>query len=256
MLRLELHKLFRSRLSLILLIFTVCLFPVILKIVSHLTATTDNVPEGLFPDKVANAILVYAQSYFFVPVWILLVIGTEFANGHVNKIVFIKSRTYYFDSKLLYCILVTFMFTILAALTFFISIQFSPYKFLSVDPVYFGLFIAQFAVSTFLQCTILLILVLILRSATVSIIVYLGWSFIESIAVTLIKGFYGIHLKYLPMQIPKSLYTKFETHRSTVYFNALSSNLFEVAALLLVCAVGLILFRRSFSSTQFKPLSD
>lgn len=256
MLRLELHKFLHSKLSLVLLIFTVIVFPTLLKIMSHLTATTDNVPEGLFPDKLANAILAYSQSYFFIPIWILVLVGIEFSNGHVNKLVFIKSRAYYFQSKLLYVGLVTLLFTVLAALTFTISVKFSPYTFLEINPSYFALFILQFAASTLLLGVILMMLVFTFRSPIRAFLVYLGWTFIEGIVVALVKGLYGIHLKYLPMQIPKSLYQKYENDRSVVYFNAFSTNFVEVGIVLLFSLVAVLLFRSLFLKSELKPLTD
>lgn len=255
MIKLELHKFFKSRLPLVLLIGTGILFPILVKVVANLSATTDNVPEGLLAAKVAEAILVYAHSYFFVPVWILILIGIEFSNGHVNKVVFIKSRTFYFDAKLVHCLFVTALFTLLAAISFVISVQFSPYQTLHVEPVSFLLFLLQFFVSTFMLCVILLIVALAVRSPVIGFVVYIGWSIIERVTVTVVQGVYDVHLRYLPMQMSRSLYERLEG-RESEYFNPFHSDITEVIIPVLVCSVLVFLARRIFSGTQLKALTD
>lgn len=255
MIRLELHKFFKSRWPWVLLVCTALIFPTLVKVISSLSATQDNLPEGTFAAEVAHAVLLYAHSYFFIPVWIITLIGIEFSNGHVNKVIFIKSRTFYFDAKLVHCLFVTALFTFFAAIAYVISVQFSPYRSLTIEPVVFAMFLLQFFVSTLILCVVLLMLTMIVRSPTIGFVVYIGWSVIERVTVTLVNSVYHVQLRYLPLQLSRSLYERFDG-RESEYFNPFQSSLAEVIAPVLIGIVLVWVARRIFANTELKALTD
>jgi lysylphosphatidylglycerol synthetase-like protein (DUF2156 family) len=203
----ELRKLVLRRFSVGLLIGTIVLFPLIVKVISYLSVIKDNVPEGLFANNVIFGIHAYSQTYIFLPVWIISLVGLELSNGHVNRVVFLKSRKFYFLSKLYFSLIVTLLFTFLGLIALIISIETSPFIDFKVDPILYIQFLIQYFFSTLLFCLILLSLVFIFRSPIKTFIIYFIWTFVEGILYSFFDGIYKIELKWLPLHLVRTLYS-------------------------------------------------
>lgn len=252
----ELTKLLRKRFSLILLLVTVVSFPVLIKIAAHLGSTSDGIPEGLFADKVAFSIFAYSQSYFFLPVWVIIFTGMEIVNGHVNRVTFIRSRTYYFNAKLVYCGIVTALFTLLALASLSISISTSSYQTLTVSLSYYTAFIVQYAIVTACYTLLLLCIALTFRSPMVSFVVYLGWTFVESTLYAVAKGFYHIEFNFLPFQSVRNLYRVSEDVATSAYHNPVFTDpvtFIVPVAIVLIFVLGV---RTLFLKRELTVLSD
>lgn len=251
----EVNKIVKKRLSLIVLLITILLFPVLVKGMSVLMV--DEIPEGLFVKNVAYQILSISQSYFFLPIWIIIFAGLEFSNGHVNKVAFIRSRKFYLHSKLVYSGLITILFSTIGLVALIISIKTSPFQQLYIVPGFYFNFFLQIIFTTFCYSILLLSLVFIFRSPIIAFVVYLGWSFVESILYHFIGKIFQIDFFWLPLYLIKSLYSKTGNPlNADDYYNPFIENLeallmpFGFTMLLILTAYTL------FPKSDIKPLSD
>jgi hypothetical protein len=252
----EINKILSRRYSLVLLLVTIILFPAIVKVISYLNVVKDNVPEGLFTNNVAFGIITYTQTYFFLPVWIIVLVGHELTNGHVNRVIFTKSRNFYFVSKLSFCGIVTILFSFLGTVALVISVKTSPFTSLPVNPFYYLQFLVQLSASTLLFCILLMGLVFIIRSPIKTFVVYFIWTFTEGILFSIFEGIYNIELKWLPLHLVRTLYLKNGEAQLNNYYNPFVDN-FE----LLIAPFGFILLitiitYKLFLKTNLPALSD
>ena len=253
---LEITKILKRKTSLFLLLGTILLFPSIIATISYVGAVRDDVPEGLFPNQVASLILTFSQSYFFLPVWIIVFVGQEFSTGHVNRIVFTCSRDYYYQAKLLYCALITILFSLMSGITYLISITTGPFESLSLDAAVFLGFVLQTALSTFAFTTVLLFFVFLVRSPLVAFVTYFVWGLVESVLYTLFKGLYDIELFWLPLHLVRTFYVKNGEAKIDAYYNPLVESPLTLIAPIVFVVIMVFLGKRVFLHRDLKPLSD
>lgn len=251
----ELTK-FLSRKSTRLLLITSILFPAMVILVSHLNIIKDHVPEGSFVDNVAFGTIAYSQSFFFLPVWIIVFIGQELAGGHASRVVFTKSRNFYFASKLGYCGMVTVVFSVLGMAALIISIQASPFTYLSVGLSYYLSFLTQLVFSTLLFCALLMSLVFILRSPIITFVVYFAWTFIEGLLFSAISSIYEIELKWLPVHLIRMTYLRNGEVQLNNYYNPFAGNIISLIAPLGFAGVIVLISWRYFQKVSLQTLSD
>lgn len=252
----EIHKVLQRRYSLGLLILTTLLFPLIVKVVSYLAVIKDGVPEGLFSNNIAFSIIAYTQTYFFLPVWIIMLIGTELSNGHVNRVIFYKSRRFYFLSKIIYCGLVTIYFSLLGILAMVISIKTAPFLSLHVGSSFYIWFFLQLMLSTFFFSVLLLCLVFFIGSPLKTFVIYFMWTFLEGILYSFFDARFSIQLKLLPIHSVRSTFTQNGELQLANYYNPLVEN-FSVlfVPIAFICAITIYSYLR-FSKSNLPALSD
>jgi hypothetical protein len=221
----EWRKITHKRFSLILLLCTVVLFPILIKTIAYWSATKDNVPEGLYAQHVAFAVIAYTQTYLFLPVWIIVFPGLEFLNRHVNRVVFIRSRKYYLHAKLLYCLVITLLFSALGFITLLITLNTSPYPTLNVDAMFYCRFFIQSVLSIFSFSILLLFLVFVFRNPIIAFVVYFAWTFIEGILFTVLQGVYNVEAKWLPLHLVRTMVTRNGELTSNEYYMPLDQGL-------------------------------
>lgn len=252
----EISKILNKRFSLILLVVTIILFPVLIKVISHLSVTEDGVPEGLFAEQVAYGILSISQTPLFLPVWIIIFTGLEMSNGHVNRVVFAKSRKYYFLSKIIYCGIITAGFCFIGLISLIIAVNTSPFQQLTVNQIFYWEFLLQLAFSIFGYSIILLGVTFFFRSPGLAFIIYYGWTFVEGIIFILVRSRYDVEMKWLPFHLIRTLYTSNGVMASENYYNPFIENITSIIA-----PIGFISFIACvtfyfFSRSNLKPLSD
>jgi hypothetical protein len=251
----EIGKVVYRRLALILLIATILIFPLLVKVISHLSVLKDKIPEGLFAINVATTVLLFSQTIVFIPIWMIVLVGLEFSSGHVNRVVFIKSREYYFLSKVAFTVLVTLFFSVLGIIAFTVATETSPFKFFHVPLDFYISFFAQLFTATLAYCILLLCLVYWLRSPVIAFVVYIAWSMVDGITYSVFKSLYNVEL-ILPLQFVRTLYMKGGEIDPKNYYNPFVESPALVIGPLVM--VGAILFftYRIFIRRSLKPLSD
>jgi hypothetical protein len=252
----EARKILHRRYSLILLIGTTILFPAILKILSYLNTTEDNTPEGLFAGNLAFSIITYTQTYFFLPLWIIVFVGNELSHGHVNRVAFCKSRHFYFAAKLIYCGMISFFFSLVGLITLLISIKTSPYTHLQLSSMFYADFFAQLFFSSLSFALLLLCLVFFIRSPLKTFIVYFIWSVVEGIIYTVFDKLLDIKMNWLPLHLVRTFYSINGKLDLDNYYHPLMEDLFQV-----IPAVGFIFILtfftyRTFIKSNLPMLSD
>lgn len=252
----ESGKIFRKRVSQILLIVSVIIFPVFVVIISQLHAVEDNVPEGLYANHVACTVIMYSQTYFFVPIWIIIFTGQEFSNGHVNRIVFETSKRFYFKSKIVYCGLITSYFTIVGFIALVMSMVYAPYLDFHVNTGFYVQFLVQMIVATLGFSILLLTLVFIFQSPFVAFVTYLGWHFVESMIFTAINGIYKIELIWLPLHLIKTFYTRNGEPSLDGYFFPFTETPAALIPPSLLVVFLIFISYNYFVRNSLKPLSD
>ena len=256
LIQLEMGKILGKRFSLLLLIISAILFPILVKIISHLNAVEDNVPEGLYAIHVAFGVIAYSQTYFFLPVWLIIFTGQEFSNGHVNRIVFETSKQFYFKSKIVYCGLITVFFTVIGLLSLVISIAYSPFPDLNINVGFYFQFLFQMAVATFSFSILLLALVFVFQSPTLTFVIYLGCNFIEGIIYTSVKGIYKIEMVWLPFHLVKTFYSRNGESSVDYYHFPFTETPTSLIAPSLFVFFLLLFSYHYFSRNSLKTLSD
>lgn len=252
----EIRKIVNKRISLILLIATAILFPVMVGMLSYLTAADAQVPEGLFANYVAFTIISFFQTLPFLPIWMIIFLGQELSNGHVNRVVFAKSRKHYFLLKIAYSCVVTFFFSFIGLLTLVIALNTSLFSQLIVSPTFYVGFFVQLFFATFGYSILLLGLTFIFRSPTISFVIYFGWTIVESIAFVFMKGSYGIEMKWMPFQLIRTFFSRNGVTKAEYYFNPFIENITATIApisFMLLIILGAYYY---FSKVDLKPLSD
>jgi hypothetical protein len=189
------------------LVLTIVLLPTVIKIVSDLSARQNEFPEGLFPDALANTVIDFCLSYTSLPAWIIIFIGMELSNGHANRVVFAKGRRYYFVCKLVYCMLISFFFSVLGLASFAFAIETSAYQLDVVDAGHYTHFFFQIMTSMFSYSVLILFLTFIIRSPGITFVVYFSWEFAEGIISVLLKHVAPEYRRFLPFHIVGSFYS-------------------------------------------------
>lgn len=256
MVRFEFSKVLKKQFSAILLGSTIILFPIIIKIISHLNIVKDGVPEGLFPQHVAYGVLGYSQLYFFLPVWIIIFIGLELSNGHASRVVFAKSKRFYFLLKLTYCGIISIFFSLLGLISLLIALETSPFQELNVTIFFYLDFLSQMMLLNLTFSIFLLNITFIFRSAMATFTIYLVWSFVEGIIFTALESIYNLKVKWLPLHLIKSLYVRDGDASIDNYFSPLREDftlLFTPISFVLI--LTLIVYKY-FLKSDLKPLTD
>jgi hypothetical protein len=254
--RLEITKMIRKRISFIYLLVTIVILPLLIRTITYVDYTAGNIPEDEFAARLAYASISFSQSFFALPVWIIVFVGTEFSNGHVNRIVFIKSRRFYLIAKIAYCLLVALFFSIVAIGAFLFTIKTASINLADVDTSYCFEFFAQMFISAFSYSILLLAMVFIFRSPIMTYVIAVGLTTIEAIVYTLFEGLYNVHLKWLPFHLTQSLYCINGNKNSSNYYNPFSEGLDNTLPPIVFSILVILFLFYYFSKTDLKPLSD
>ena len=252
----EIQKILYRRYSLMLLIGTTILLPAIVKIISHLNAVEDKTPEGLFADNLAFSIITYTQTYFFLPLWIIVFVGNELSYGHANRVAFCKSRHFYFGAKLIYCGIIALFFSIVGLITLVLSIKTSPYTHLQLPASLYTGFFFQLLSSSLMFALLLLCLVMIIRSPLKTFIVYFVWTVVEGIIFTAFDRLLHIKMSWLPLHLVRTLYSMNGELELNNYYRPGIEDTIQV-----ILAIGFILIityftNRAFMKSNLPVLSD
>lgn len=204
----EIKKIIERKSLLIFLVVTVLLFPVLMAVGTHVSVHSNQISEGLFMEKVPYYIIRFSQSYFFIPVYILIFASQEFSGGHVSRVVFLKSRKFYFASKIAYCCLISFLFSFLGLAALLLSKQFSGFTGLLVSPAFYVEYVVSVFISSFAFSILLLVLVFVLRTPWICFIFFIGWQTVEEIVFRIFYRLYNLKLVWLPFKSIQLLFNK------------------------------------------------
>jgi hypothetical protein len=203
-LKFELGKIAHRRTMLLLVCFYVVALPVI---VNSLSAFDENGTEGSYFDDIVFGFFRLTLLYLFLPLWIIIFTGLELRNGHAHRVIFLRSRNYYFVSKIIFSAVTAGLFALLGIITLAIGEMNSPYPFLDIQfTVYIKVFTQGF-ITFFLYSLFLTALVLLIRNVVGTFVVYYAWLMVENI-IFLIGKKNGIVLSYLPIHLLNGLYAK------------------------------------------------
>jgi hypothetical protein len=253
----EISKLVRSKWSVMLTIGTAILYPLTVIIVCFLGSTEDNIAEGLFVQCVAFGVISYSQLFLFIPAWILMLVGNEFTNGFVQRYVFLKSRSAYIVSKIIFCTIVTVFFSLLGTIAFVFAVEFSAYPDLHVTVLDCIQLFVQMTVANLAFCLVLLSLIFVVRSTVYGFVAYFAWNFFEGIVATLLRKFTILDVEILPLHLIRSLFSTSGEPKSEDYFNPFFTSDISIVflSILVVAAITSITFF-TFREAQLKALSD
>lgn len=247
--RLELNKILNRRMAMIPLIATPVFFVALVTISTYFEAQQNQVPEGSFADRVAQACLNSSQLYLFIPLWIFLIAGTEFFNGHVNRVVFESSRVVYFRSKLAFCFLLSLYFLTIQIITLSTAVAVSPFRFLTVESAFYVQFALQALLANLCFALLLMMLLFIVKSPVKAFAFYFLWMLIEGLSFRFVKGLYEFELIGLPLHLTRLLMSKNGEMEFDQYYNPIVSNpviiFLPVAFTALVTSLTFFWFKRS-----------
>jgi hypothetical protein len=229
--------------------------PLAIKLVAGVSYLKKEVAEGQFMEFAAFGFINFSCLYLFIPLWIILMIGIEFGNGHVNQVVFNTSSKHYFITKLVYCFLIAVTFCVLGTITMGLVHITAPFD-ITVPISFYGVFIFQ-SFFTFLSVALLFMTIVFLtRSIAVALITYFLLSFAEDTAFIFVKKMHAINLFFLPFHIVNVLYVKGGETLTSNYYNLFQNFDSRVLWLPVFLILMLWLTYIDFTKRELKPLSD
>jgi hypothetical protein len=234
---------------------TILLLPIGIKIVTNLSYLDNQVSEGQFMEHAAFGFINFSCLYLFLPLWIIVFIGTEFGNGHVNQVAFNASFKDYFISKLIYCILISLAYCLLGVVTMVLVQITAPFE-VTIASGFYGEFIFQ-SFFTFLSVALLaMAITFIARNLAIAFVSYFLLSFAEGIVFMLAQKIYNTEFFFLPFHITRSLYVKGGDGQVSNYYNFFQDFDNRVLLLPVFLLVMMWLIYLDFTKRELKPLSD
>ena len=251
--RFELFKLNR-RVVVVIVLLTLLVFPILLKTLSHLDYMDAQTPEGSFVEQNQLHVIKFATLYVFIPVWIIIIIGSEFKNGFAQRLLFYRPRSFYFKSKIAWCVIVSVVYSLMCVLTLWLCLSTVKYQFNYTNGTFYSLFGIQCFI-TFLSCTLVLMcLVFIIKDVVLSFVIYLFGAMAENILVVAVGKLFHIKLYLLPFQLHKVFYLKMDGRKEDLItiFQYSQENIFALLVLMLLMTLTFF----HFNKVNLKPLSD
>lgn len=252
--RFELFKLNR-RLVFIIAFLTLLVFPLLLKTLSHFDYVERQVPEGAFVEQNQLYIIRFATLYVFVPVWIVVIIGSEFKNGFAQRLMFYRSRFFYFKTKTIWCVFVSFIYSLLSIFTLWLCLSTIGYEFDYINFKFYTLFGIQCFITFLLLSLVLMCLVFIVKDIVISFVIYFGWHMVEGVLVMVISKVFNLKLYLLPLQLHTVFYIRKDKNNKESLINIFQYSNENIFALLVVMLLVLVTFWH-FNRVNLKPLSD
>ena len=251
----ELFKILNKKWTVLLLVATTILLPFIIRTVSNLAYSSNEVTEGQFLEMAALGFISFSTSYIGIPVWIIFIIGIEFSNGHASKVIFYKSRKHFFLSKISYSLLVSCFFTLLGLLSMFIvhlSATFSP---ITSVAFYLG-FLVQCFITFFSISLVLMSLIFFIRNPVIGFVVYLIITTLEGMTYVLFSKLYSTKLFLLPFHLAQLGYLKNGEMGAANYYNPFLEFYYRILFLPIFLSLLLFLTYILFNKKDLKALSD
>lgn len=251
----EFYKVRQRKWLLIYLCANSILLPILTKILTNLNFTTGQTAEGQYLDHAAFGIISFSSFYLFLPVWILIVSGIEFTNGHYSLVIFHKSRWFYFCSKVVYCLMISVYFSLLGLISLLLIQKTAPFSITISVQVFIEFFIQSFI--TFFSLSLFqLSIIFFTRNPITGFIVYFFISFGERMIYTLLMKIYSIDLFYLPLHLLNSFYVRSGEVKSENYYNPFSDFDPRIALLPVLLLFTLGLTYLWLIKKDIKSLSD
>lgn len=254
--KLELAIWTHRRWLVVITIITWILLPLICLGSNYIGFKTNELAEGDFFQTQAYLYLNLVQIMLFLPVWTLILGGLEWTYGTAQRRILLDSRFGYWISRMIHAFLVSGYFTITGILTVLLALKFSPFGPLSIPVEALFFLLLQFFIVMLYLALVMETLVLITRSAFISIAIYIGWGIVENILVILITNTTSIKPIFLPLHNLQKLYLVNGSRGLENYRNPIPDELWTLllptATVWIIIFIGyLVYFKR-----EIKGLSD
>jgi hypothetical protein len=250
----EFFKIVNRKISFVALVLTVIIFPVIIAVISKLEFRENRIDYGIAIESITSAILIYSQVYFCIPVWIIIFTGQELSSGHVNRIIFSKGKTFYFRSKLVYCLIVAFLFSLIGLISLHVTL-----RVLSISNILPMTQVAeiwlQMFLSAFCYSVVLLVLVFLIKSPIVTFVVYSIWTFTEGVLFNVLNRICNVNATWLPLHFVRLLFATNGEAKTANYIRLFETG-YIVALVPIVSILFAILLSAYFKRTDINPLTD
>ncbi len=249
---LEALKLRNRRLSQSLLIFYFIALPLLVNLGAHYGRSG---PEGTYVEEMALAFLSFSSLYLFFPLWVILLVASEFKNGYVHRVVFLSSRDHYFRSKMAFCTISSIIFSIIGVVTLAGADVFSPYPFLEIPLIFYFKYFFQ-CLLTFLALSLFLVsLIFIMRGIVVTFVAFFAWQLLEG-TIYLVAQKYGYNLVYMPLHLLRGLFVHDGEPQLGNYFMLFDQWKWTYIWVALLVVVSLTAAYRYFVQSSLFTLSD
>jgi hypothetical protein len=256
MIKIEISKIFQSKFLRILLFTHSFIYPSTSLLFAYLDHRDPLRSDLEIFHQLAANLIAYAQSFFFIPLWIILQVSREFDSGYVSRHVITTSRQDYFKRKITFCLIVSIFFTSLGAVALVSSGLFLDIE-NEINIFQFTFYwTMQQTVSHFVISGALLAMVIWVRSLRLSLAVYIAWGIVEALTFQLFDKLWGIKLFLLPFHALKLVSSKNGEGGVTNYFNPFFDAPSALVVPILYATVILVLTYQSFLIRDLKPLSD
>lgn len=250
----ELIKLIKSPKRFYSLVLSITFLISIVVLSSYNYVNSDFPSYEEFKRNLSFSILHISTSYFFLPVWILIVIGIEFQSGHVSLLTALKGRTYYLICKMFYSFLIVSVFTLASFFAYFLSLIFSPF---SWDLTGQDLFLALQFFSVYLTTTFFFLsLVFLTQSPAKGYGYFIGLSILEGFLAPFLSKLLDMRLTFLPIQFLRSLYSIDGKSEMEYYYNPIVENFALILFSTVLSIIVLALVSRHYLKTDLPSLSE
>lgn len=243
--------------QLAMLFFSVVGFPLLMWALVLLGG--DNRPLGLFIAVIAAAIINTSTSVLFIPLWITVFVGQEFSSNHVNKAVFLTSRKEYFTSKIIYCCIVSLLFTVVESISIAISLNNDLFQSTITKFSFISWFMPHVFIINILYSLVFLCLTFAFRSPKASLLTAYFLPQLDGILFNIFDMAFNIKLNWFPFKLLYSMYIRngYNPGKSKQYFNPIYEGDFLIFIAPAAFVAGLcFLSYRWFLVRDLKTMSD
>jgi hypothetical protein len=253
----ELFKIRKRKSLLTLSVVTVIVFPLLAAGFAYLASIDKNVVEGTFVEDLAGIIIAYMSFFIFLPLWVTLGVGQELKGGHASRVAFARGRKHYFLSKLIYCLVVSVLFTILATVGFLLAIKVPVFGPFTTDWAFTARYAVQVFIVAVLYALLMLCLTLAIRAPTPALVAAYCLPSADGIIHMIVEEVWNIELMWgLPFQVVFSLFRKHALGPEVEYINPLADNPLAIVWPILFVAGITYLSYRWFLNRDLKVMSD
>lgn len=206
--KIEIFKILKRRFQLILLLLTTIGYPILINV--YITISLE---ENLSNGDVAGSVIMLTTSIIFLPLWVTIFVGQEFAMSYVARFALTHSRSQYFLSKIIYCFLISTYFTVLTFVTLLVS--------LNGDSSFFGGLVPQLWITYTLYSILSLCIVFLVRTPILSTVLVYFLPQLDNIIFMVGIKVFNNRIRLGPFEVIRTLYSE-----STEGFRVSYSNLF------------------------------
>jgi len=206
--KIEIFKVFRRRYLLFLLTLTTIAYPLLIGAFISIFYNEIQFSSAAPIADVAAMVILLTTSIILLPLWITVFVGQEFSMNYVSRFIHANSRSHYFFSKIVYCLLVSAYFTFLSLLTIYLSFRLILFDQVNEHTTFFLQLVPQLWTVYTLYSLVCLSLVFLIRKPILSTMLLYIIPQVDSIITMVANKFFDSTIRLGPFEMIRMLYSE------------------------------------------------